>query len=133
MLPAPMEALLKESPFIKDALITGDGQDRFGVLIFPNCDHVREYCITHSIEGFDSAMPDWDHPGLRAIFQKEVESQMRITVTKQRARVDSFRIITEVPPEVRMASGTLHPRKTEKYFVAEISDLWKKSEFGIQK
>ena len=133
MLPAPMEALLKESPFIKDALITGDGQDRFGVLIFPNCDHVKEYCITHPIEGFDSAMPDWDHPGLRAIFQKEVESQMRITVTKQRARVDSFRIITEVPPEVRMASGTLHPRKTEKYFVAEISDLWKKSEFGIQK
>lgn len=131
MLPAPMEALLKESPLIDDALILGDGQDRLGVLIFPNRQAVEELCGNVPMNGFNPHEPDWDHPGLRALFQKEVESRMRITVTKQRGRIDSFRIMGELPHALRMASGTLHPRKTEEYFAAEIRDFWNKKKFAL--
>ncbi|MBI3336065.1 AMP-binding protein [Candidatus Peregrinibacteria bacterium] len=133
MLPVPMEALLKESPMIKDALVVGNGQDRLGVLIFPKIDTIKEYCLEHPMDGFDPDHPEWSHPGIRFLFQHEVEKRLRLKIVKQRAYIDSFRIIGDVPPDIRMASGAPHPRKTEEYFAAEIAAMWNGSAFALKK
>jgi long-subunit acyl-CoA synthetase (AMP-forming) len=124
ILPIPIELLLKQSLIISEALIVGDGQNKLGVLIFPDPQGVQMHCYRSPIEGFDSHNPDWNHPGIRDEFAKEIKSLARKKDTMQSTMIDSFTILPRVPDDLRMASGILHPHKVKEHFAEEIRHMW---------
>ncbi|MEO7453154.1 MAG: long-chain fatty acid--CoA ligase [Fimbriimonadales bacterium] len=71
--PAAIEARLKASPYIEEAMVIGDGMDHIAALIVPCYDTLKHYAQQHDI-GTSHHHEMVSHPAVMAMIKKEVEA-----------------------------------------------------------
>lgn len=70
--PQPMENKFKESPFIEQIMVIGEGQKMPAALIVPAWEYLKSYCEKN---GLSSGKPEEcvNSPSIRDIYQKEID------------------------------------------------------------
>ena len=71
--PAAIEARLKSSPYIEEAMVIGDGMDHIAALIVPCFEALNHYAKQHDI-GVSHHHEVVSHPEIVAMLKKEVEA-----------------------------------------------------------
>lgn len=96
--PQPIENRLRNSPFIAEAVVFGDGMDHCVALVIPNFEAVR--ANLHLPEGADLQ----DNPDVRALIKKEIDR-----VNKTMANFEAVKKFALLDTPFSVESGELTP------------------------
>jgi long-chain acyl-CoA synthetase len=117
--PQRIEAVLRESPYIGQAVAYGDGRKFVSALVTIDLDHVRRWAAAH---GVNSVGPDElaQHPAVRELIDREIAAANRSLASYE--SVKKFRIL---PRELTIADGDLTPtlKIRRKVVYAKYADL----------
>lgn len=73
--PEPIETVIKESPYVQEAVVVGDKRENPGILIVPSVDTLRVWAASRGIEASDDA--ELIHnPAVFRFLQEEVQSRL---------------------------------------------------------
>ncbi len=112
--PAAVEAVLKSSPFIEEAMAIGDKMEYVAALIVPNFEALRHYCESKRI--------GWGHPG-EMIEHPMVQDLFREEISKANANLADFERVKDfrlLPEKWTLDTGELTPTmKVKRKFVLE--------------
>jgi long-chain acyl-CoA synthetase len=73
--PEPIEQVLQESPYVREAVVVGDRRDSVGLLIVPDMDSLRGLARTRRISYGDEAELI-RNPAVSRFYQAEVQSRL---------------------------------------------------------
>lgn len=101
--PQAVEAKLKESFFVEQAVVVGDGQKYAAALIVPSFDAIKEFCRVESI-AYTSDAEIIKNEKVLAKFRVEVENANKDLAPYE--RVKKYHLL---PSELSVANGELTP------------------------
>ncbi len=112
--PQALENILKESPFVDQAMVIGEGEKFASALISPNFAYLKDFCKEHHIQCGEAA-DMVRHPGILAAVQKEIAG-----INKMLGRTEQIKRFRMVPHEWCPATGELSPTlKLRRKFLME--------------
>lgn len=100
--PQIIENKLKESPFIDQAMVTGEHQKFASALVVPNLNYLKNWCITNGLYNNEEINELICLPGVQEVFSEEIK-KLNKTLTEWE-KVLRFRL---VPDEWSPLSGEL--------------------------
>jgi long-chain acyl-CoA synthetase len=114
--PLPIEQALESSPYIKQAMIVGDGKDVLGALLVPDMDYCTELSIGNSID-------DVFKRGY-ATFETEINALVSIsTGFRPFERIHMFRLVEELPMTQTLK---VQKRKAKEMYKSVIEEMYKR-------
>lgn len=122
--PQAVEAKLKESFFVEQAVVVGDGQKYAAALIIPSFDAIKEFCRVESI-AYTSDAEIINNEKVLAKFRAEVEE-----ANKDLAPYERVKKYYLLPRELSVANGELTPtlkpkrRIIQEKYKTEIAGLF---------
>lgn len=122
--PQAVEAKLKESFFIEQSVVVGDGQKYAAALIVPSFDAIKEFCRVESI-AYSTDAEIIKNEKVLAKFRAEVEE-----VNKELAPYERVKKYHLLPRELSVANGELTPtlkpkrRIIQEKYKTEIEELF---------
>jgi len=122
--PQAVEAKLKESFFIEQSVIVGDGQKYAAALIVPSFDAIKEFCRVESI-AYTTDAEIIKNEKVLSKFRTEVEE-----VNKELAPYERVKKYHLLPGELSVANGELTPtlkpkrRIIQEKYKTEIEELF---------
>lgn len=122
--PQAVEAKLKESFFIEQSVVVGDGQKYAAALIVPSFDAIKEFCRVESI-AYSTDAEIIKNEKVLAKFRAEVEE-----VNKELAPYERVKKYHLLPRELSVANGELTPtlkpkrRIIQEKYKKEIEELF---------
>lgn len=112
--PAAVEAALKSSPFIEEAMAIGDKMEYVAALIVPNFDTLRHHCESKRF-GWGHPSEMIEHPFVQDLFKEEINKANAHLADFE--RVKDFRLL---PERWTLETGELTPTmKVKRKFVME--------------
>ncbi len=113
--PQPIEAMLRQSPFITEAVLFGDGRIGVIALIVPDFEHIRTYLRAQGHGDTDSPEAIAVHPEAIRLIKREIDAVS--TNLADYERVKDFRLL---PRPFTIETGELTPTmKTRRRTIAE--------------
>ena len=122
--PQAVEAKLKESFFIEQSVVVGDGQKYAAALIVPSFDAIKEFCRVESI-AYSTDAEIIKNEKILAKFRAEVEE-----INKELAPYERVKKYHLLPKELSVAEGELTPtlkpkrRIIQEKYKKEIAELF---------
>jgi long-chain acyl-CoA synthetase len=122
--PQAVEAKLKESFFIEQSVVVGDGQKYAAALIVPSFDAIKEFCRVESI-AYSTDAEIIKNEKVLAKFRAELED-----VNKELAPYERVKKYHLLPRELSVANGELTPtlkpkrRIIQEKYKTEIAELF---------
>lgn len=125
--PQPIEARLKESPYIANAVLFGDRQSQVVALVVPNFDALKKWAKDNSL---DASSPDElvQKPEVRKLYRAEVERLSVDLADYEKVRRHAL-LTRDFSAEHDEVTPTLKIRRRQvaENFAAEISSLYRSS------
>jgi long-chain acyl-CoA synthetase len=112
--PQPIEAALKQSPFIGEIVLVGDKQPTLAALVVPRIDELKRWAQSRGLETSDDAALVATREA-RALLKSEIEYRSRHLADFE--KVKRFAVL---PAAFSVAGGELTPTlKVKRRFIAE--------------
>ncbi len=102
--PQLLENAMKQSPFIEQIMVVGEGQKLVAALIQPNFEFIKEWAIRHQIKLEDSHKEIAEHPKVNERIKQEIEK-----FNKNFGKWEKIKLFRLTPEEWSIEKGHLTP------------------------
>ncbi len=122
--PQPIEARLRQSPYVKQAMVIGDGRRYLTALLVPAFSKVEALAVKKRIL-FMNRSELLEHPKIRALFNDIVEG-----VNKDLSRFETVKRFTLLPDPFTQEAGELTPTNRlrrqiiERHYRREVAEMY---------
>jgi len=111
--PQPIERRLRLSPFVKQAMVVGDGRKYLTVLIVPSFTRLNEYALKHRILYLNHEEL-LEHPKIQTLFEETVQE-----VNKDLSRFETLKQFRLLPEPFTPEAGEITPTQRLRRKVIE--------------